>query len=58
MSTKAILNTGATHNFVLEEEAKRLNLQTSKEVGCHKTINSAIKPSQRVARGITMKIRP
>ena len=56
MSTKAMIDTGATHNFVLEEEARRLKLQTSKEAGWLKAVNSVAKPSQGVARGATMKI--
>ena len=31
MSAKAMIDTGATNNFVSEEEARRLKLQTSKE---------------------------
>ena len=58
MSTKAMIDTGATHNFVSEEEARRLKLQTSKEAGWLKAVNSAAKPSQGVARGVTMKIGP
>ena len=58
MSTKAMIDTGATHNFVSEEEARRLKLQTSKEAGWLKAVNSAAKPSQGVARGVIMKIRP
>ena len=56
MSTKAMIDTDATHNFVLEEEARRLKLQTFKEVGWLKAVNSTAKPSQGVARGVTMKI--
>ena len=51
MSTKAMIDTGATHNFVSEEEARSLKLQTSKEAGWLKADNSAAKPSQGVARG-------
>ena len=58
MSTKAMIDTGATHNFVSEEEARRLKLRTSKEAGWLKAVNSAAKPSQGVARGVTMKIGP
>ena len=58
MSTKAMIDTGATHNFVLEEEARRLKLQTSKEAGWLKAVNSAAKPSQGVAHGVTIKIGP
>ena len=58
MSTKAMIDIGAIHNFVSEEEARRLKLQTSKEAGWLKAVNSAAKPSQGVARGVTMKIGP
>ena len=58
LSTKAMIYIGATHNFVSEEEARRLKLQTSKEAGWLKAINSAAKPSQGVARGVTIKIGP
>ena len=51
MSTKAMIYTGATHNFVSEEEARRLKLKTSKEAGWLKEVNSAAKPSEGVARG-------
>ena len=34
MTTKAMIDTGATHNFVSEAEARRLKLQTSKEAEC------------------------
>ncbi|KAL6312910.1 hypothetical protein AAG906_016058 [Vitis piasezkii] len=33
-ATKALVDIGATHNFVSEEEARRLELQASKERGC------------------------
>ena len=56
MSTKAMIDTGATHNFVSEEEARRLKLQTSKEARWFKAVKSVAKPSQGVARGVTMEI--
>ena len=55
-ATKALVDTGATHNFVSEDEARRLELQASKEGGWLKAVNSAAKPSQGVARGVTMHI--
>ncbi|RVW51387.1 hypothetical protein CK203_094744 [Vitis vinifera] len=50
-ATKAIVYTGATHNFVSEDEAKRLELQASKEGGWLKAVNSVAKPSHGVVRG-------
>ncbi|RVW96756.1 hypothetical protein CK203_026068 [Vitis vinifera] len=55
-ATKALVDTGATHNFVSEDEARRLDLQASKEGGWLKAVNSAAKPSHGVARGVTMHI--
>ncbi|RVW38679.1 Transposon Ty3-I Gag-Pol polyprotein [Vitis vinifera] len=55
-ATKALVDTGATHNFVSEGEAKRLELQASKEGGWLKAVNSAAKPSHGVARGVIMHI--
>ncbi|RVW69261.1 Retrovirus-related Pol polyprotein from transposon 17.6 [Vitis vinifera] len=40
-ATKALVDTGATHNFVSEDEARRLELQASKEGGWLKAVNSA-----------------
>ena len=55
-ATKALVDISATHNFVSEDEAKRLELQASKEGGWLKAVNSAAKPSHGVARGVTMHI--
>ena len=55
-ATKALVDTGATHKFVLEDEARRLELQASKEGGWLKAVNSVAKPSHGVARGVTMHI--
>ena len=55
-ATKARVDTGATHNFVSEVEAKRLELQASKEGGWLKAVNSTVKPLHGVARGVTMHI--
>ncbi|RVW25255.1 Transposon Tf2-2 polyprotein [Vitis vinifera] len=55
-ATKALVDTGVTHNFVSEDEARRLELQASKEGGWLKAVNSAAKPSHGVVRGVTMHI--
>ena len=54
--TKTLVDTSATHNFVSEDETKRLELQASKEGGWLKAVNLAAKPSHRVAREVTMHI--
>ena len=51
--TKALVDISTTHNFVSEDEAKRLELQSSKEEGWLKAAN---KPSHGVARGVAMHI--
>ena len=53
-ATKALVDTGATHNFVSQDEAKRF--QASKEGGWLKAVNSTAKPSHGVARGVAMHI--
>ena len=35
-----MINTSATHNFVLEAEAKNLGLKLKKDVGLMKAVNS------------------
>ncbi|RVW16210.1 Transposon Ty3-I Gag-Pol polyprotein [Vitis vinifera] len=55
-ATKALVDTGATHNFVSEDEARRLELQASKEGGWLKAVNSTAKPSHGVARRVAMHI--
>ncbi|XP_059598686.1 uncharacterized protein LOC132255070 [Vitis vinifera] len=55
-ATKALVDTGATHNFVSKDEARRLGLQASKEGDWLKEINSATKPSHGVAFRVTIHI--
>ena len=55
-ATKALVDISATHNFVSEDEAKRLELQASKEGGWLKAVNSAAKPSHGVTRKVAMHI--
>lgn len=51
-ATRAMVDTGATHNFVTEGEARRLGLKYKKESGSMKTVNSSAKPIFGVARNI------
>ncbi len=54
--TRALVDTGATHNFVSVEEAKRLGLKPTKETGWLKAVNSEAKPLHGMARGVDMQI--
>ncbi|KAI5675744.1 hypothetical protein M9H77_06694 [Catharanthus roseus] len=50
--TKALLDTGASHNFISAEEANRLGLQIVGGTGSVKAVNSMAKPIQGIARGV------
>ncbi|KAH7843139.1 hypothetical protein Vadar_013087 [Vaccinium darrowii] len=54
--TRALVDIGATHNFVSVEEAKRLGLKPTKEAGWLKAVNSEAKPLLGVARGVDIRI--
>ncbi|CAN6455079.1 unnamed protein product [Victoria cruziana] len=56
MSTTAMVDTGATHNFVSVEEAKRLGLTLEKGELRMKAVNSEAKPICGVARDVAMKV--
>ncbi|KAH9727410.1 Endonuclease [Citrus sinensis] len=51
-SVRALLDTGATHNFVSIDEAKSLGLKTTKEGGTMKAVNSPTKPIAGIAQGV------
>ena len=51
-SVRALLDTGATHNFVSVDEAKRLGLKATKEGGTMKAVNSPAKPIAGIAQGV------
>ncbi|CAL2233760.1 unnamed protein product [Prunus armeniaca] len=55
-TTRCLMDTGASHNFMSVQEAKRLGCQVSKEAGSMKTVNSTAKPINGVARGVKLHI--
>lgn len=55
-NTKALVDSGATHSFIAEEEARKLGIHYTKELGRLKVVNSPSNPILGVSRGIPMKI--
>ncbi|CAN6728768.1 unnamed protein product [Malus baccata var. baccata] len=55
-TTRVLVDTGATHNFMTSEEATRLGLRVTKEPGSVKTVNSAATPIVGVARNVQVGI--
>ena len=55
-TSRALVDTGATHNFLDVKEAKRLGVEFTKEKGLLKAINSAARPTEGVAYGVKLYI--
>lgn len=55
-STTTIVDTGATHNFILVEEMSKLSLTIEKRELCMKEVNSDAKSIYRLARDVIVKI--
>ncbi|KAK2996759.1 hypothetical protein RJ639_025840 [Escallonia herrerae] len=55
---RAMVDTGATHNYISSTEVERLGLTIEKGCGRVKAINSAVQPVARIARSILIKIGP
>ncbi|KAK3007074.1 hypothetical protein RJ639_017825 [Escallonia herrerae] len=53
---RAMVDTGATHNYISSTEVERLGLTLEKGYGWVKTINSAAQPVAGIARSILIKI--
>lgn len=53
---RALVDTGATHNFISEGEAKRLGLKTERDTSRIKAVNSAAKPIHGIAKGVELQI--
>lgn len=55
-ANNSLVDTGVTCNFVSNDETKRLELQTSKEGGWLKAINSTAKPSHGIPHEVAIYI--
>ncbi|ERM93990.1 hypothetical protein AMTR_s00136p00064270 [Amborella trichopoda] len=53
-TTKATIDTSATHNFVSKDEANRLGLQIVKETGWVKAVNSEAQPIHGTPHGVNI----
>ncbi|XP_070022046.1 uncharacterized protein [Nicotiana sylvestris] len=51
-----MVDTGATHNFVTEASAKRLELKLAPTNSCVKTVNTEIQNAREVANGVGVKL--
>ncbi|XP_074282705.1 uncharacterized protein LOC141607243 [Silene latifolia] len=55
-STRAMIDTWASHNFVTPDEAKRLEMKLNRESGSMKDVHSSAKPIQGVAKEVAIKM--
>lgn len=55
-TTKFLVDTGVSHNLFAENEAKKLNVQYTKEIGWLKAINSPSKPILGVSYNVPLEI--
>ncbi|ERN17430.1 hypothetical protein AMTR_s00037p00230500 [Amborella trichopoda] len=51
---QVMIDTGATHNFITPEDAKRVGLSISNGRGWLKTVNANVKPLAGIARGVEL----
>lgn len=56
MATIAVVDIGATHNFISREEAKQLGLKLEKDSSKMKAINYEAKPIHNVDKGVGINI--
>ncbi|GJX21215.1 putative retrotransposon gag domain, aspartic peptidase domain protein [Tanacetum coccineum] len=56
VKVRALVDSGATHNFVADDEAKRLGINATKGSGTIKAVNSPAKAIHGVAKDVRAKI--
>ena len=56
VQVKALVDSGATHNFVATREATRLGLKLEEDTSRIKAVNSKAQKIQRVAKNVPMQI--
>lgn len=55
---RAMVDTGATHNYLASTEVERLGLTLEKGYGRVKAINSAAQPVSGIAKSVLIKVGP
>ncbi|GKA97882.1 putative retrotransposon gag domain, aspartic peptidase domain protein [Tanacetum coccineum] len=56
VKVRALIDSGVTHNFVADDEAKRLGINATKGSGTIKAVNSSAKAIHEVAKDVREKI--
>ncbi|KZV35807.1 hypothetical protein F511_09508 [Dorcoceras hygrometricum] len=55
-TTKAMVDTGATHNFITEREAKRLGLHVTQGAGWIKTVNASAQRLNGIVKNVELSL--